>query len=869
MVGLVIVSHSRALAAGVAELVAGVGEREIPLAFAGGAGDDHGELGTDATDIMDAIQSVDSPDGVLILMDLGSAILSTETALEFLEGALQGPVEMVPAPLVEGSVSAAVQIALDADLQTVIAEALDALTPKREQLGDPPGATQAGEGAGARPTGADEAAVRGVSRVYLVETEHGLHARPAAALVRTVGRFAAAAQVRKIAREAGTGDDAEDSRWVNARSLNRIATLQVRCGDRIELVADGSDAEGLLAAVETLVADNFGEPRGASSGAEVATSDGGAESDAEDRVGPPGMSGWVGTLSGIAAAPGLACAPAHPLGGDSVRFDGQPPERETPLADGELPGLMDPFFAARKRLATSIRSEAEAARRNGRTNEAEIADAHETLLTDPELESAVREILRSRECLAATAVWIVAMRIAGEYRSADDPYLQARGADVEDVGRRLVMEIEPDRVREAPLPDRESIILARDLLPSQTMRLDPAFVRGIVTIEGSASSHAAIIARGLGIPMVAAVPLAEDWSRADLPDELVVDGDAGTVEFGAPPERVASVRRTIAEQERARESERRAARQPGSLADGTAVPVRANVATAADATLAAANGADGVGLLRTEFIFLGAESLPDEQRQTAMLREMIAPFGTRPVVLRLLDIGGDKNVAYLDLPREANPFLGLRGVRLLLEERFRPLLMSHLRAILRAAEGHTVKVMVPMVSRVEEIRRVRAAITAAHEELSGEGIDHAWPVDLGAMVETPAAALRAGDLARECAFFSIGTNDLTQYVMAAERGNASVASLSDGLHPAVVEAISLTVEGARTEGIPVSVCGELGSDPQAVAVLIGLGVESLSVNPAAVGSTKALLATLQEDACTRLAAQARAALNAREARALT
>ena len=848
MVGLVVVSHSRALAAGVAELVAGVNEAAIPLAYAGGAGDDHGDLGTDATDIMEAIQQVASPDGVVVLMDLGSAILSAETALEFLEGMIDGEVRLVAAPLVEGAVSAAVQIGLGADLDAVIAEAMDALAPKRGQLGEAE-AGAATDGAPAdRPTQQAGAAADGaLEREFPVETIHGLHARPAAALARTVGRFSADAWIRR--------GGAESSDWVNARSLNRIATLQIRCGDRFVLRAAGDDAGEMVAAVEALVDDNFGEPRGTQAAMQETAATGGATIRAEGTAPPPASSATGasadGVVRGIAASPGIAVGPAAEVGQPEVRYDtARITGREAPLADAEVGTRMDGWRRARESVAAELRVDAEDARSRGQHDAAEIAAAHETLLMDPELEDATAAILRKRDCEVPQAFWIAATELADTYRTVEDPYLRARAADVEDVARRLLRRLDPDAVSDGSMPTDPSILVAEDLLPSQTMSMDPAAVRAIVTTGGSATSHAAIIARGLGIPMVAAATLPADvGGLGGL--TLVVDGDAGTVEIDPDADRVQAVEALRAEREARAREDRAAAAEPGHLSDGTSLPVRANVATAIDARAGADNGADGVGLLRTEFIFLGRREMPTEDEQVSALEEMLDPFGEHPVTVRILDIGGDKEVPYLDLPREANPFLGQRGVRLLLADGNRALLHTHLRAVLRAAAGHTVKVMIPMVTGAGEVAEVRRRLEAAHEELAGENVPHPWPLPVGSMIETPAAAIRAADLARVCDFFSVGTNDLTQYVMAAERGNAAVADLSAGRPAAVLEAIRQTVAGAATRGIPVGVCGEMGADPEAIPLLVGLGVDSLSVNPAAVAGTKALVRGLSLEECRR------------------
>lgn len=843
MVGLVVVSHSRALAAGVAELVRGVSETQIPLAYAGGAGADHGELGTDATDIMEAISSVDSQGGVLVLMDLGSAILSAETAVEFLEGTLAGPVQLAAAPLVEGAVSAAVQIGLGADLATVAAEARDALAPKRDQLGE--ATEQIGATDHTDTTDIDDPSA--LTELYQVDTLHGLHARPAAALVRTVGQFTAATSIRRHGTQG----------WVNARSLNRVATLQIGQGDRFELRANGSDAQALLAAVRELVIANFGEERDtaqapAAPAAAVPTDTRDERSTLETEG-----SQWHGTVYGQAAAPGTVTAALFVIDSAPIVFDGpDPTPRTTPLTQAAIDALVQPFVEARSQVVADLQAEVKRARAEQATERAEIAAAHETLLIDPEIETGLREQLTGHESTLARAFWNVMSALADSYRGVADSYLQARAADVEDVARRMLALLEPDSVASAATPTQPSILVAEDLLPSQTMQLDPNLVVGIVTTRGSASSHAAIIARGLGIPMIAGAQLPAGWQTALTAQAAVIDGNSGALEIAPPADRIEAVRAAMRESELQAARAREAAQRPGALADSTPFAVNANVATVADAIRAADSGADGVGLLRTEFIFLGAERVPSEDEQVDALRALVTPFGTRPVTVRLVDIGGDKALPALSLPQEANPFLGLRGVRLLIDPRYRELASAHARAVLRVAAECDLKLMVPMVATVDEIEAMRQLLEDAHRDLAAQGAEHRWPVPLGIMVETPAAALRAADLAPHCAFFSIGTNDLTQYVMAAERGNAEVAALSDGLHPAVLAAIGYTVSAAAAHNVPVSVCGELASDGEALPLLVGLGVQSVSANAAALAQVKLRLAALEPAQCRTLADRA-------------
>jgi phosphoenolpyruvate-protein phosphotransferase len=285
------------------------------------------------------------------------------------------------------------------------------------------------------------------------------------------------------------------------------------------------------------------------------------------------------------------------------------------------------------------------------------------------------------------------------------------------------------------------------------------------------------------------------------------------------------------------------------------VEVFANVANVGDARAAVQNGAEGVGLLRTEFLFLIREAAPSEEEQLLILREIFEVMGeSRPVTVRTLDVGGDKELPYIRLPEEPNPFLGVRALRLSLS---RPdLFLTQLRAILRAAESYPCRIMFPMVADVEEIRKARAWVEKAHNELEAENKPHAWPVELGMMVEIPSAALMAPVLANEVDFFSIGTNDLTQYTLAAERGNPALAYLSDGLHPAVLRLIGEVAEAARQAGKWTGVCGELGGDPEAAPILIGLGVDELSLNPAGIPRIKAILRDLTMENVQALAGQA-------------
>jgi phosphocarrier protein FPr len=424
------------------------------------------------------------------------------------------------------------------------------------------------------------------------------------------------------------------------------------------------------------------------------------------------------------------------------------------------------------------------------------------------------------------------------------------------VGRRVVAAITGAEVAGA---GASGIVIADELTPADAAGLDPEHVLAIATARGSTTAHAAILARALGLPAVVglgpAVLAVADGAT------LLLDGEAGTVTVDPPADVVsdAEERRERAEQRRAAARERAA--EPAVTRDGERVEVFANLGTGADAAHAVALGAEGVGLLRTEFLFLGRAELPGEEEQARTLREIVTALDGRPLIVRTLDAGADKPLPALPMPSEDNPFLGVRGIRLALA---RPeVLATQFRAILRVAAEHPVKTMLPMVATLGEIAAARELLDQARADT---GIDA--PMELGIMVEVPAAALAAQRLAAHVDFFSVGTNDLTQYTMAAERGDPRLASLLAGPQPAVLRLIQATVQGAAAHGRWVGVCGELAGDPAAAVLLAGLGVTELSMAAALVPEVKA---ALREVSLADARAAAQAALetdDADQARAL-
>jgi phosphocarrier protein FPr len=456
----------------------------------------------------------------------------------------------------------------------------------------------------------------------------------------------------------------------------------------------------------------------------------------------------------------------------------------------------------------------------------------------------------------------VVQKAAAAWEGLEDPYQRARAADLRGVGDQVLrhlLELPADLA-----PSAAGIVVAPDLTPAQTVGLDRSLVCGVACAFGGPTSHSVILARSLGIPAV--VACGRDLLGVTSGTQLVLDGEAGTVTV-APA--AATVRAAGARQaRRAREEAeaRRRAHLPAVTRDGLPVHVVANVAAPADMSAALSAGADGVGLLRTEFMFLATERLPDEDEQEAAYRTMAESLGDRPLVVRTLDVGADKQLPYLPSAREDNPFLGLRGIRLGL--RHPELLMGQLRAVLRVSVDHPVRLLLPMVATVDEVRRTRNLLEEARKSLVEAGVAVPERIAVGIMVEVPAAALLTAAFVPQVDFFSLGTNDLAQYVLAADRGNADVAGLADALHPAVLWLIDHVVRTAGEGGRPVAVCGEAAGDPLAIPLLLGLGVTELSMAPSRIALAKQAVRGTNAKRARRLAVKALAAGSAAEVREL-
>ena len=791
MVGIVVVSHSEALAEGVVRLAREMAGEELALVAAGGI-EEPGVLGTDAARVRAAIEQAMSPDGVLVLIDLGSALMSAELAVELL-GDTAGPVRLSAAPLVEGTVAAAVAASGGAGLDEVAAEARGALAMKASQIPHDAG-PDATTTAGTLEVASDELSVE-----LPVLNAIGLHARPAARFVQTARAYDA---------QVGVSKSSAGGRPVSARSVTNLVALSARNGDTLVVTASGPQAAEALAALRALAESGFGDGTAAPQVPPTTRTD--------ENVAPP-RAGTI--LNGVPASGGIAIGPAHRLRG----LADPPPDEPAGDPDTELARSDEALAAARSAIARD--REAVAARAGAA--EAEIFDAHLALLDDEALTEPARSAILAGT--SAERAWHdAAEQVAANFRALPEPLLQERAADVIDVGQRMIAALRRDVGPGAP----EGIVVCDELTPADAASLDPDRVLGIAAARGSATAHAVILARALGLPAV--VGLGEGVLGIAEGTTLVLDGDGGTVTVDPAP---ALVEETKARWERLRTRAARfraRAREPAVTRDGTRIDVFANLGSVDEAHKAVALGAEGVGLLRTEFLFLDRRDLPDEEEQAETYRRIAVALEGRPLIVRTLDAGADKPLPAIPTAPEANPFLGVRGIRLALAHP--ALLATQLRAILRVAAEHPVKVMLPMVATLEEVQAARALLAQAR---SDTGV--VAPLELGIMVEVPAAALSAARLAAHVDFFSLGTNDLAQYTMAAERGDARLSPLLAGPQPAVLRLAQETVAGAAARGCPVGVCGELAGDPAAAILLVGLGVTELSMASALIPEVKAAL----------------------------
>lgn len=514
----------------------------------------------------------------------------------------------------------------------------------------------------------------------------------------------------------------------------------------------------------------------------------------------------------------------------------------------ELEAEKTRFRAAHTAAVEETKALLESTKASNGAGQAEILDAQLTLLQDEySVVEPILEKIGDERCNAAQAADGVLSEIAAMFAQADDEYLSQRTADVKDIRERLLLHVlEQERMHFDALPE-DTILVAAELTPSDTIRLDLRHIAGIATETGGYYSHTGIITRNLGIPAVSGLEFDLDAIKDSAC--AIVDGETGRFILSPSEAERQAFLREQEELARVASDLEQYRTQKSCTADGIEGRICANIGTPADARDAMQKGAEGIGLMRSEFLYMDHEGLPDEETQFAAYREVLETMAGQPVIVRTLDIGGDKDLPALALPKEDNPFLGFRAIRLCLQRK--DLFRVQLRALLRASVYGDLHIMFPMVSSLEELREAKAMLAQAREELLAEG-EHVAPVKVGIMIEIPSAALLADCLAKEVDFFSIGTNDLIQYTLAVERGNASVEYLYTPYQPAVLRLIAMAARAAEDNGIFCGMCGEAAADPVLLPVFWGMGIHELSMSASSVTRARKTLAACHDGACREL-----------------
>ncbi|WP_051208990.1 dihydroxyacetone kinase phosphoryl donor subunit DhaM [Propionicicella superfundia] len=760
MIGLVVVSHSHALAKAAVGLASEMIPADSDLAIAIAAGLDDVTIGTDAAKIEEAILEVDSPDGVLVFLDLGSAILSAELALEFLDPDVAERVRLTPAPLVEGLVAAVVTAAAGGTLDEVEAEARAGASAKAQHLG----------GDAAAPVAAAEelSAADRISAQFAAPHPHGLHARPAAALVAALRGLDAT--VRIVNLSSGTS--------ASARSVTQVAALGALAGDQLSADAAGPDADAALEALTALAAVNFGDPID-------------DESPAADSAEEITVTENAGT--------GMAVGPVH-RAALTVSVDG--------YVDAGAPIELERSAAAHAEALAYLNQYADDP----------IFVAQSAMLDDPELVTAVEGVIRSG--VSAPRAWQVECQsLAQRFESLATPYLRERAADVRCIERLMLLALTGQAL--APTnPTEPSIVVIDELDAATAKSADAELVRGFITLTGGRTGHGILVASGRGIPVVAGVPGAAQLRTGDI---VAIDATQNTLLVNPDDDALAEWQAQADTRLRVHEDAMVHAAEPAVTRSGVRVLVEANVASLADAATGQAYGAEGSGLVRTELLFAEHPVPPSIAEQAEVFVGIGEALGGRMITIRTWDVGGDKPLPFLPQEQEENPFLGERGVRTM--RRVPELFRDQLAAIVEASKRTPVRVLVPMVTNPDEVRWVRRQL-----DIVAETHPEALDLPVGIMVEVPAVAVRASDFRSLVDFVSVGTNDLTQYALAVDRGNATVAELAQGAHPAVFDLIEAAHHGLGAD-VPIAVCGDLASDPAFTTRLIECGVTELSVQP--------------------------------------
>ena len=646
----------------------------------------------------------------------------------------------------------------------------------------------------------------------VVVEKTGLHARPASLFIELARKYDASIRIQKVGFEEIVGID----------SMASLLSLKVKEGDTLRIIASGKEADSALQELKEAVEDGLVDEE---------------EEDipvVEEIVWEP--VNVERTFNGVAASRGVAIAPlqilkrvTHDLKEDAVN------------SVDELAKLEDAISAAMLSLDETYK---QVLKKSG-AGKAAIFRAHSEFLRDPEILNIAKKEIGNNK--SAEWSWKKAFeKKALDTEELDDPLLSARAVDVRDVGNRVVKLLVPEMDAEEIKLESKTILVADELTPTETVGLDPEFIMGICTAKGGALSHSAIIARSLGIPAV--VGVGEDVLALKNGDKSIIDGRSGCLYVNPSEEDIAKAEEIKAQFVELADIEFAERFKPGITKDGHRVEIAANIGNEDESIRVVENGGEGVGLFRTEFLFLERNSAPSEEEQIKVYSNIIENLNGFPLTLRTLDVGGDKQIPYLGSNSEDNPFLGVRGIRLCIKNP--DLFKTQIRAAIKSAVKGSLRLMFPMISKVSEIKYVKNIVDEILEDFDGVEIE------IGIMIEVPSAVVMADTLAKYVDFFSIGTNDLTQYTLAMDRGNSELAEEAHGLDPAVLRMIKLTVDAAHKEGKWVGVCGDLAGDPDAALILTGLGVDELSMNIPSIPKIKRKIRNIKYSNAVKLSEKA-------------
>lgn len=549
-------------------------------------------------------------------------------------------------------------------------------------------------------------------------------------------------------------------------------------------------------------------------------------------------------IKGIAASNGIAIAKAYKLVMPDLTVD------KVTVEDVEKE--IKAYESAMDQTAKDLETIKEAASKNLSAEEAAVFDAHALVLSDPELKTQVEDKIRNEKCNAAAALDEVAAMFVSMFESMGDEYFRERAADIKDVSRRLLANLLGKPLPNPALIDEEVVIIADDLTPSDTAQLNKNLVRGFATNIGGRTSHSAIMARSLEIPaVVACKTITEDVKDGDM---IALDGIEGVVMIN-PDE--ATVQEYVTKRDEYvayREELKKLVNEKTVSTDGCHVELVANIGSPKDLEGVKENGGEGVGLFRTEFLYMESAELPSEEKQFEVYKEILEGMAGKPVVVRTLDIGGDKEIEAINLPKEMNPFLGVRAIRLCFQEE--DIFRTQLRALLRASVYGDLRIMFPMIAALSEFRKAKGILLEEKEKLVNEGIAVSDTIQVGIMIEIPAAAVLADQFAKEVDFFSIGTNDLIQYTFAADRMSAGVSYLYQPFNPSILRLIKHVIDSAHKEGKWAGMCGEMAGEPLAGPLLLGLGLDEFSMSATSILAQRKLIRSLSQAEMAELANKA-------------